>query len=129
MIYIFFIVNLLLPFLPPAFLRIKAQSSKVIPSLSWVGAHCSRVTSAQFSSVVDSFARVAVVRSGNRRPPGEVRRPIGRGARGEHRVDRRADRGLRRQTVGVGPGSRRSLTPSFSASLGYLDVLEAQRPV
>ena len=34
--------------------RINAQSSKVITSPSWVGAHSSSVTSAQFSSVIDN---------------------------------------------------------------------------
>jgi len=34
--------------------RINAQSSKVITSPSWVGAHSSTVTSAQFSSVIDT---------------------------------------------------------------------------
>src|SRR5680860_1205389 len=35
-------------------LRINAQSSKVITFPSWVGAHFSSVTSAQFSTVIDS---------------------------------------------------------------------------
>src|SRR5680860_267629 len=36
-------------------LRINAQSSKVITFPSWVGAHFSSVTSAQFSTVIDIF--------------------------------------------------------------------------
>ena len=35
-------------------LRINAQSSKVITSPSWISAHFSSVTSAQFSSVIDT---------------------------------------------------------------------------
>ena len=35
-------------------LRIKAQSSKVITSPSWMGAHIPSVTSAQFSSGIDT---------------------------------------------------------------------------
>ncbi len=38
-------------------LRIKAQSSKVITSPSWIGAHFPSVTSAQFSSGIDTQNR------------------------------------------------------------------------
>src|SRR5680860_1269526 len=44
-------------------LRINAQSSKVITFPSWVGAHFSSVTSAQFSTVIDTEA-VATGKSG-----------------------------------------------------------------
>jgi hypothetical protein len=45
-------------------LRIKAQSSKVITFPSWVGAHFSTVTSAQFSTVIDNRKRPHPVDSG-----------------------------------------------------------------
>src|SRR5947209_8556478 len=48
--------------------RINAQSSKVITSPSWVGAHSSSVTSAQFSSVIDR-ALPAGLSSGERGRP------------------------------------------------------------
>ncbi len=42
-------------------LRINAQSSKVITSPSWIGAHFSSVTSAQFSSGIDTRTEKAAI--------------------------------------------------------------------